>query len=94
MSYRVEVQLSAERDFDHLPAKAQGQVFRALAALEENPRPPGIVALKGKLKGRYRLRTGDFRISYSVEDKAKVVRVWQIGNRDKFYNQARRRNTG
>jgi mRNA-degrading endonuclease RelE of RelBE toxin-antitoxin system len=49
------------------------------------------VALKGAPTGNYRLRVGDHRMGYAVDDEARTVTVWLIAARKRFYQQMRRR---
>ncbi len=91
MNYEVRIRPSAEKDLKGLPKAVQARVAVALRSLEGNPRPPGMVALKGEPTGNYRLRVGSFRIGYEVDDTAHVVWVWQIGDRRDFYEKAKRR---
>jgi mRNA interferase RelE/StbE len=57
-----------------------------LHALENNPRPPGCVKLQGGDE-LYRVRVGDYRILYEVQDAVLVVLVVQIGHRGEIYRQ-------
>lgn len=89
--YTIELTPAGDRQLDRLPAKARRAIGAGIDALAENPRPSGVVPLKGKLKGSYRLRVGSYRVGYQVDDKARVVTIWQVGHRSKFYNEAKRR---
>lgn len=91
MTYRVDIMPSAQRAFDALPSHSQKRVAQRLRALADDPRPPGIAALHGRLKGSYRLRIGRYRVAYDVDDASRAVTVWQIGHRSKFYEKAKRR---
>lgn len=91
MSYEVGLTPAAERDLKRLPETAQHQIARQIRDLAIEPRPSGIVALKGDAPGTYRLRVGNYRIGYEVDDQLKTVRVWQIGDRKRFYERAKRR---
>ena len=91
MSYTLEVQPPAEKDFDGLPREVQAQVAARLRALCEDPRPPGTVPVKNAPKGCYRSRVGDYRIGYHVDDKGRHISVWGIATRGTFYKVAERR---
>jgi mRNA interferase RelE/StbE len=67
------------------------RVAAELRGLAENPRPPGVTALKGKLRGMLRLRVGDWRIVYQVDDHTKTVVIAEIAHRGKVYERAGRR---
>ncbi len=83
MTYAVIIKRSAEKELDALPKGVQERVLARLLALEENPRPPGVKKLQGQES--YRLRAGDYRILYTVDDKSKKVLVLAIGNRREVY---------
>jgi len=55
-----------------------------MLALENDPRPPGCKKLKGRLG--YRIRVGDYRIIYEIQDKILLVTVLDVGNRSEIYN--------
>ena len=91
MTYRLEVQPPAQRDFDDLPRQVQEQVAEHLRGLTSDPRPPGIMPVECAPRGCYRIRVGRYRIGYRVDDKAGLVSVWAIGLRGTFYKVAERR---
>ncbi len=67
MSYRVIVPKSAQKQLDSLPANVLNRVIEQLILLAENPRPPGVVKLKG-YEDEYRIRIGDYRIRFEFRD--------------------------
>ena len=85
MAYEIEFTPAADRAFRKLERSAQRRIDRALTLLAENPRPPKAEFLKGKFRGYLRVRTGDFRIIYVVEDDRLVVCVVRIGDRKDAY---------
>jgi mRNA interferase RelE/StbE len=80
MAWRVEIQRSALRELAALPLRARRRVDAAIRLLSENPRPPGARKLAG-LEGLYRVRTGDYRIVYRVEDDVLLVLIVRIAHR-------------
>lgn len=86
-AYRVDVQRSAERDLDRLSALLFDRVAARLAALAEDPRPPGSEKLTGL--DAYRLRVGDHRIIYEVDDEARTVVITRIRHRREVYRKLR-----
>jgi mRNA interferase RelE/StbE len=82
--YSVLLRPAAQRDWDHLPATAHQRVEAALLKLEENPRPHGSKKLTGR-ENEWRLRMGEYRLLYEVDDKARVVRVFRIRHRREVY---------
>ncbi len=93
MSYTVVFTEAADKDLDRLAPDLRRRVLAMLAMLEDDPRPAGIVAIKSAPPHYYRLRLQDLRIGYQVDDKARTVIIWQIGDRKRFYDQAKRRRT-
>ena len=83
MTYQVILKRSAEKELDALPGSIQKRIVSRLLALEESPRPPGVKKLQGQES--YRLRAGDYRILYTIDDKSKKVVVLAIGNRREVY---------
>jgi len=83
VKYRVEVETRAKREFLDLPAEAQERTTDAIDDLEANPRPSGAKRLVGK--DGYRIRKGDYRILYTVDDKSHMVYVYRIGHRRDVY---------
>ena len=85
MPYTVEVYRAAREVLAALPEKIRHPLGRMIAALGENPRPVGSRALHGRHAGLRRIRSGDFRIIYRVEDQHLLVLVVKIGHRREVY---------
>ena len=85
MLYRVELYRDARQALASLPDKTRGQVSRKIDALASEPRPRGSKALQGKHQGLRRVRSGDYRIVYSVEDDRLLVLVVKVGPRRDVY---------
>ena len=81
--YRLEVSHTAHRQIVRLPVQTQERVNRAIAGLGENPRPP--VSKKLTAREGYRVRVGDYRILYQVDDAAKVVTIYRVMSRGDVY---------
>ena len=82
-SYSVLIKPSAAKELERLPDKLRRQVAKRIQALADNPRPVGVEKLTGE--ELYRVRQGDHRIVYSIEDAVLIVRVVRIGNRRDVY---------
>lgn len=67
-----------------LPRDIQHRLDPALLALADNPRPPGCKKLQGR-EETYRIRVGDYRVIYRVEDDRLIVLVIEIGHRRDVY---------
>ena len=83
MSFRVILKPSANKELAALPTKIQSQVANVLLKLGENPHPSGSIKLKGR-EG-YRVRSGDYRILYTVDNSASSVMILAIGHRREIY---------
>ena len=84
-SYRLLIKTSARKELEAALAKADRQrVVRRVAALAEQPRPPGCEKLSGT-EARYRLRQGRYRVVYEIDDAARRVTVVKIGDRKDVY---------
>lgn len=82
-SYRVLLKRSAAKELEALPLKDRRRVVRRIQGLADDPRPAGCEKLSGQDK--YRLRQGDYRILYSVDDAGSNVTVVKIGHRRDVY---------
>jgi mRNA interferase RelE/StbE len=71
--YLVRIKRSAEREMDRLPRQVFDRVAAAILALENDPRPRGFKKLRGTDESR--LRVGDYRILYTIDDAQRVVAV-------------------
>jgi mRNA interferase RelE/StbE len=84
--YKVYIDECARDSLARLPKKIQRQIGKKIDALSENPRPRGAKQLQGHDK-IYRIRSGDYRIIYQVDDKKIIVFVIGIGDRKDIYRQ-------
>jgi len=82
-NYKVLIKPSAAKELEEVPDKGRRRVAERVAALSQNPRPPGCEKLTGG--DRFRIRQGNYRIVYSVADKELTVLVVRIGNRKDVY---------
>ncbi len=82
--YEVLVERRAERDMRRLPEDVASRVNTAIRKLAPTPRPVGCRKLVGS-DSDWRLRVGDYRIVYQIDDEAKQVRVMFIRHRREAY---------
>lgn len=82
-SYRLLFKGSAERELRSVPRPFLKRLLERIHALSENPRPHGSERLAGQ--ERYRIRQGDWRVVYEIDDSTKTVRVYKIGHRREVY---------
>jgi len=81
--YRIELKKSVLKDLAKVPKKDVKRIMTAIESLGSDPRPPQSKKLSGQ--ERFRLRQGDFRILYSIEDDRLIVCVVKVGNRREVY---------
>jgi mRNA-degrading endonuclease RelE of RelBE toxin-antitoxin system len=79
----VTITPEALRQAERLPATIRGRLRRLALKLEKWPAVSGAKPLSGKLAGRYRIHTGDYRMQFHLEGDCIIVE--KIGHRDRFY---------
>ena len=84
MSYRIAISSAAARQLRKLDAQARRRIQAAIDLLSENPRPAGAKKLVGG-GGEWRVRTGNYRIIYELNDDALLVLVLAVGPRRQIY---------
>lgn len=82
--YAVEFERSAKKELDRLDGPIRARVLRKIAVLEDDPRPPGATRLVSA-DDLWRIRVGDYRVVYAVEDDRLVVIVVRVAGRGKVY---------
>ena len=85
-NYAVEVKPPARKELEALPDKVLARVVRKMDSLRDTPRPAGCKKLKG-YKDQWRVRVGDWRVVYIIDDAAKLVSVTRIGHRREVYER-------
>jgi mRNA interferase RelE/StbE len=83
--YKIFLRKSAADELGRLPKKDLLRIVERIQSLEQNPRPHGCEKLSAM--ERYRVRQGDYRIVYAVNDDEKTVDVVKIGHRREVYRQ-------
>ncbi|MFC1452385.1 type II toxin-antitoxin system RelE/ParE family toxin [Verrucomicrobiota bacterium] len=81
--YRVIVRTSVSKDLKDIPQKDVRRILAAIESLGDDPRPPGTKKLSGQ--ERYRLRQGNYRILYSIEDDKLIICVVKVRHRRDVY---------
>lgn len=81
--YRIELRRKAQQDLDKLLKKDFEAVIETIKELANTPRPKGVEKLK--VSGLWRVRQGDYRIVYNIDDKQSLVIIVRIGNRKEIY---------
>lgn len=82
-AYTVLIKRSAEKEMNRLVAKTFERITKAILNLESDPRPAGSKKLRGMED--YRLRVGQYRILYSIDDRERIVEIMAVGHRRDVY---------
>ena len=83
--YKVILSARIEKSLRSFERSLKNLFLSALIALPTDPRPPGCIKIKSE-DGVWRIRVGDYRIGYVIDDAALSVTVVSIGNRSDFYD--------
>lgn len=83
MDYHVEVKRDAEKALKKLPQHVEGRIRKVLVGLAKNPRPVQCKRLHSS--EHYRIRIGDYRIVYLIDDRIRNVFVTDVGHRGEIY---------
>ena len=84
MPYRLLITKQVEKQLDALPQQVVSRVEQHLEVLHADPRPFGVKKLKG-YTDTYRVRVGNYRIIYSIDDRSRTVTLLTIDNRKDVY---------
>lgn len=83
LSYKIIIERKAEKEATGIPTSFRESIDKTILALSKNPRPHGCKKLTNK-EG-YRVRIGDYRILYTIDDKARAIVIYRIKIRGKAY---------
>ncbi len=84
MTYRIIIPKLVQKQLDDLPKKQRERLISSIRLLVDEPRPSGVKKLKGYDK-TYRIRIGDYRIIYKIEDQEKLILVLSSIHRKDAY---------
>ncbi len=82
-SYSLLIKKSADRELRAIPKADLRRIIDRINELALNPRPPGSEKLAGQ--DRYRIRQGDYRVVYAVDDDRRTIEIVKIGHRREIY---------
>jgi mRNA interferase RelE/StbE len=85
-SYKVVISKSAEKEISKLPVKEILKIKETILDLADNPRPYGVKKLEG-FDDFYRIKKGNYRIIYTIQDDILTVEVLKVGNRKDVYKR-------
>jgi mRNA interferase RelE/StbE len=81
--YSIFFKESVRKDLDSIPGNDLRRIMERIGSLVDNPRPTGCEKLSGQEK--YRIRQGNYRIIYSIQDAELIVWVVKVGHRREVY---------
>ena len=84
MSYAVFITRKAQKELESVPSPLCDRIEHEIQGLSDNPRPPGCRKLHGAER-HWRLRVGDYRFLYEIDDSSKTLTVFKIGHRSDVY---------
>ncbi|MCB1227916.1 MAG: type II toxin-antitoxin system RelE/ParE family toxin [Verrucomicrobiales bacterium] len=82
--YKIEFRKSVTKELRILPQQDQIRILQKIAELADDPRPPGCKKLSGQ--ERYRLRQGDYRILYEIQDDRLIITIVRVRHRRDVYD--------
>lgn len=83
MTYALFILRRAQKELAALPAEAYERVRDSIRELAGDPRPPGCAKLTGR--NGWRIRVGDYRVIYEIDDAERTVTVLHVGHRRNVY---------
>jgi mRNA interferase RelE/StbE len=83
VKYEILIRPSVKKDVKNIPKADLQRIMERISNLQVDPRPPGCVKLSGL--DYYRIRQGDYRIVYEIEDARLIVIIVKVGNRKDVY---------
>jgi mRNA interferase RelE/StbE len=83
-NYTLSFARSARKELERISVSTAERILGRVAALRQNPRPPGAIKLQGDTQ-LWRLRVGDYRVIYSIDDAAQTIDVSIVRHRRDVY---------
>ena len=83
MTYKVTILRRAQKELGELAGEAYTRVRDAIGGLAEDPRPSGCLKLTGR--DGWRIRIGNYRVVYEIDNSRRVVTVLHVGHRRDVY---------
>lgn len=81
--YQIELRRRAQRVLDRLSKTDFRAVIAAIKELAQTPRPRGVEKIK--ITGLWRIRQGDYRIIYAIDDNRQIIIIVRLGHRREIY---------
>ncbi|KYC40914.1 addiction module antitoxin [Scytonema hofmannii PCC 7110] len=86
MKCTILISKAVQKQIDDLPNDIQERVLEKIQHLADEPRPDGVVKLKGSVQ-EYRIRVGDYRVRYEINDDNQTVQILQCKHRKDVYKK-------
>lgn len=86
MSYFIRIPRQVGKQIGRIQVQDRNRVDAAILALEDEPRPPGVEKLAGRADV-WRVRVGDYRIVFTVDDTSQIVEVLRVAHRRDVYRR-------
>lgn len=87
VTYSIDFAPRIERQLNLIPKDIKKLIFERIDKLRTNPRPENVEPLQGADKGLFRIRQGDYRIVYSIQDQRLVVLIVRVVHRREVYKK-------
>ena len=84
MPYKIVIKKSAAKQITAVPKSVKESIFEHIFELSEEPRPPGCKKLKGE-ENAWRIRIGNWRVVYTIEDEILTIEVIKVAHRKDVY---------
>ncbi len=84
--YSIIFKTSAAKEFRRLPTEIKARLSLTINELSQNPRAVGVVKLQGD-DNLYRVRVGNYRVVYEIDDSTKFIRITRVRHRKDVYRQ-------
>ena len=84
-SYKILIKRSAADELGRISKRDLRPIVERIEKLAAKPRPDGCEKLSGQ--ERYRIRQGDYRVVYSIDDSTRTVEIFKIGHRSEIYGR-------
>jgi len=84
--YIITFARSARKELDSLSIQISSRIDPEINALANNPRPSGCVKLKGR-QNQWRIRIGNYRVIYSIDDETFTIKIMEVGHRGDVYER-------
>jgi mRNA interferase RelE/StbE len=85
LKYQLLIERSAQKELSKVPHQDRARIIAAIQGLSEDPRPSGVKKLTGR--NAWRIRVGNYRVIYEIQDNSLVVLVVSVGHRKEIYRR-------